>query len=504
MDKLIYPTVNLFLYDLRDGMGQSSEQIYENRLNFWRKSRPEIDRSYKRIQEIHKQKQENPQPLSDRTLLEVENLNTKIQDILQPLAKDENSEAESVELDYQPFAENYLDGSYFALQLGDIYCLQVDASDVTNAQEPAKRTDTPRSLDQISALKKLVFSKVNHHSQAKKFDSDKIATLGQTWLVWGQATAGNTTDDALKAIAEKCFSKIIPNENWQSNFTEIGELIGAKVFEYSQISAEDYHLIILLFPGDRTPTNDLRKRIADITFDLIKLCAYRHKIIWSYWNSRKLKTKLKENSQEITTLRQQIENYRQNTFDLSKLEETLKKSWLLLAEYTTSLTKLNSQGHTIAINLGNYEKRLATIEKKALPNQPVKLSTCQNFVTTAKERYLQQVQMDHISLSGGLTILENLIRTLDTLVNIERTKVESGRNNTIAIAGLGLAASSAFAGITATQVYQPNNDGKEIVPWTSASSETARIHWVQGLSFSLIPVAFTLLIWLYFKKKWEK
>jgi hypothetical protein len=34
---LIYPTVDLFVYDLADGIGQNDEKISQNRAQFWQK-----------------------------------------------------------------------------------------------------------------------------------------------------------------------------------------------------------------------------------------------------------------------------------------------------------------------------------------------------------------------------------------------------------------------------------------------------------------------------------
>ena len=523
MYKLIYPTVNLFLYDLRDGLMQLGETIADNQVNFWRKIEPNIDRDYKRVQEIYKYKD---QILSKSLKAEAEALGEKILDNLKEFKDRENAEADFVELYYQSFAEQqaYLDGMYYGLQIGDTYALQVEASDVTNAQEPAKRTDTPRSLDQLSRLQELVISKINHHDRSPELDADKLGTLGQTWLVWGQAVDGKTTENELRAIAKDCFSELTPDKSWKPDFKEVGELIGARVFEYAhnpkdwennkeKFMRENYHLVILLFPSSGTDPDVLRNRIAKITFDLIKLFAYRHKIIWSYWNSRYLKAELKKKSQKIAERKKQMAEYKQknhNSLDkqalevtkkkiysrqsnLDNLEDNLKKSWLVLTEYESKLNQLQSQRQTIFINLDNFKKRLAKIEEDAI-NQPANLSAklqiLQNkFINTAEERYLKQVQLDHTSLGADLTEIQNLTRTLDSFVNIERTNATNRLNTTIAIAGLGLAASGAFAGIAATQVYPPANKSDDGIPW------------IQGLGFSLIPLAIILSIWLCFKKK---
>ncbi len=454
MYELIYPTVDLFLYDLRDGLGQSDQKVAINRQKFWQKIDPAID----------------------PTIIDLQ-------------TSKENPEKEFVKLHDQKFPEPYLDGRYFALQLGDTFFLQVDASDHTTKDAPTPEPDPPRSLSQLAKLKNLVINKLNHHEKATAIDPDKLGTLGQTWLVWGKATANNTTPDHLRSIAQACFPHLTPNQNWKSKFTEIetkiGELVGARVFEYTQtpknwtadltkFSQENYHLVILLFPDDeKISLPEIKQRMQRITFDLVKLFAYRHKIIWSYWNSRRLKAELKESAQQMEDLRKQIQAYQKHSFNLDRLQAKLTESLPMLAEYSTKLNQMSSQGHTIKINLENYQKRLTKIIKdqqnrkdKNGQSAPlsVDLAPFQEFVTLAEERYQQQISMDYEGLSSVLTILENLTRTIDTLVNIERTRAENRLNTTIAIAGLGLAASSSVAGIVATQVYQPENTQGDRLP----------------------------------------
>ncbi len=469
MYELIYPTVDLFVYDLRDGLGQSDQKVEINRRKFWQKIDP------------------------TRTDLQTSK---------------ENPEKDFVKLHSQRFPEPYLDGMYLALQIGDTYFLQIDASDRTTKDEPTK-DNPPRSLDQLAKLKQLVINKLNHHEKADQIDPDNLGTLGQTWLVWGQATAGNKTQDDLAKIAEACFPHLLPNrKKWKSNFTEtdtkIGELAGAKVFEYThtpknwnadltEFSQENYHLVIMLFPADSPPLSDIKIRMQQVSFDLVKLFAYRHKILWSYWNSRRLKAELKKDAQQMEDLRQQIQAYQNRSFDLNQLQQRLTESLPMLAEYSTKLNQMSSQEHTIDINLKNYQKRLAKIIKDQ-STTPVSLTPFQEFVTIAEERYQQQIQMDHEGLSSVLTILENLTRTIDTLVNIERTKVESQQNTTIAIAGLGLAASGSVAGIVATQVRQTKD---------ADSSDRISVGW--GLAYSsVIPLLVAIILGVYWYQNHRK
>ena len=468
MYELIYPTVDLFLYDLRDGLGQSDKEVGTNRRKFWQKIDPAI---------------------------------------IDLQTSKENPEKELVKLHDQKFPEPFLDGRYFALQIGDTYFLQVDASDHTTKDAPTPEKDPPRSLVQLAKLKNLVINKLNHHEKSGEIDPDKLGTLGQTWLVWGRATAGNTTQDHLRNIAQACFPYLTPNQSWKPNFTEIetkvGELVGARVFEYTQtpknwtadltkFSQENYHLVILLFPdNDSTSMAEIKQRMQKITFDLVKLFAYRHKIIWSYWNSRRLKAELKKDAQQMEDLRNQIQGYQKHSFNLDRLQAKLTESLPMLAEYSTKLNQMSSQGHTIKINLENYQKRLAKIikdqqnckdENGQSASLDVDLAPFQEFITTARERYQQQISMDYEGLSSVLTILENLTRTIDTLVNIERTRAENRLNNTIAIAGLGLAASSSVASLVSTQVRQ-----------TKDADSSDRLPVVEGFAYT-VAISLTIVV----------
>lgn len=526
--ELLYPTVNLFLYDLRDGLGQSLAQTEENRRKFWQKIDPQIDEAVQKILEIHHQSQSGfdsvpnledlkqsvnqayslvqtkPADLANQENSEADSL---VQSKLANFASKENSEADFVNIHYQSFdenpSENHLDGYQFALQLGDTYSLQVDASDVTLPNELEKRSDTKRPISQIKALKQLVVSKVNHHSNSPELDSHKQGTLGQTWLFWGQLTDSNLESEQLKKIAEACFEQLKPQPKWKPIFSEIKEiaelptLAGARLFEYSRtptnwsqdwekFNPENYHLIILLFPAKSASTKDLRERMAQIYFDLTKLFAYRHKIIWSYWNSRKIKQELKVSAEKMNRLIQQIEQYSARTINLDALQTTLTESLPALSNYAVKLNQLSSQAHTIKINLDNYNKRLKKLEEDPQNN----LTVLRKFATTAEERYLQQVEMDKVSLTAGLTILENLTRTLGTVIDIEQTKSDRNLNYIIAAASIGLATSGVTATILSTQVYQPEN------------TQNNRISVTRGFLLSLSPIlAFVLVVWYL---RWQR
>lgn len=218
--------------------------------------------------------------------------------------------------------------------------------------------------------------------------------------------------------------------------------------------------------------------MAKIYFDLTKLFAYRHKIIWSYWNSRKIKQELKDSAGKMAELSQKIEGYSAKNIDLEDLQATLTESLPALSKYAVKLNQLSSQAHTIQINLDNYNKRLKKLEEDPQNH----LAVLRKFATTAEERYLQQVEMDSVSLSAGLTILENLTRTIGTVIDIEQTKSDRNLNFIITGASIGLATSGVTATILSTQVYQPENTQNNRMPFT------------RGFLWSLSPIFFFVFI----------
>ncbi|XWK91312.1 MAG: hypothetical protein U7127_15065 [Phormidium sp.] len=444
---LIYPTVDLFLYDLQEGLGQDGKQTYINRRQFWRKFDPEFDKQLQELADFDPQKAQTGFVVTETIADRVRNQVEKFKEL-------ENSEVDYKKLYDKSFAEPYLDGHYFALQLGDTYALQVDCSDVTEDKESPKRSDALRPIENLKDLKKLLVSKINHHSNDTEIEPNRQGTIGQTWLVWGKLTDNKTA----KEVAQECDDQLTPNPKWKSNLTELGELLGATVFEYShspanwvenweKFSQENYHLIICLFPNDATPTDELRKKMASVYFDLIRLFCYRHKIVWAYWKSRHLKKELKQKNDQINELIGKIEQFEAQGINLKELQSTIIKSLPSVSKYVVDLNRLDTQSRTIKINLENYKKRWEKIEEDG----KITLKNWQDFITTAEERYLQQVDMDHASLSAGLTLLENLLRTIGNIAEIQQTKSDRTLNKTVAAAGIGLATSQVTSAVILAQ-----------------------------------------------------
>lgn len=444
---LINPTVDLFLYDLRDGLGQETRRTDLTRRQFWRKFDPELDDQLKQLAEVN--------PLTEQTKLEVSGeISLALRKKLEELAGRENAEIDFVQLDRQNFAgtesESRRDGYYCALQLGDTYALQVSVS------EAAKLP-----IENLKDLKKLAVSQINHHSDSTELDDRKQGTLGQTWLVWGELASSSQNP---REVAGECFKQLTPNPNWKPDFSATGSLAGATVFEYwhapanwlqpwESFSRDHYHIIICLFPFSELPTDEPGQKMAALYFDFTKLFSCRHKILWAYWNSRQLKTELKNRALKINETVASIEAIHSPNLNLTDLQKALTKSLPFLSGYAGDLTRLDGHSRTLEINLKNYQKRLQKLEI----NDNISFGLMKDFAQTAEERYWQQLEMERASLKSVLTQLANLAAPIRSAIEIEQTKAVRELNLTAAIASTGIALSAVTATVIAAGQPPPKN-----------------------------------------------
>ena len=434
--KLIYPTLDLFLYDLREGLGQTEEEIKQNRREFWQK--------------VYNNPQHN---ISGKTL---------DQTFLEELAKQEKAEASFVQLLEKEQVEIFelpLDGYYYPLQLGDTYALQVDCS---GAYADGKEilNNTPQNIDILTQRKQTILQHLGGENVRGK--------IGQTWLMWAQLNQEIKEPEKLEFVAQKCYNQLFNQPDWNRDFWGKGNYLGATVFElwrfpanWENLKEESEHLQIWLFPH-HIPIDAIRQTMADIYFDLIRLFHYRHKIIWSYAQSHKPKTALKNDylfvKNSISVIVPANHQIQPTQSDLKQLETTLNNTFNTLARYAIDLDKLNAQSRTLNINIENYQERLKRLTEKD-KNPQKDLSFLIEFGDFAKERYLRQVEADYTSLNTGLTLLENLIRTLEGTSNIRQTASDRTLNKTVAAAGIGLATSQVASAVMLAQPPTKNPAG---------------------------------------------
>ncbi|OCR02836.1 hypothetical protein BCD67_15660 [Oscillatoriales cyanobacterium USR001] len=481
--QLIYPTLDLFLYDLRKGLGQNDEKLNQKRRNFWEK-------------------------------IYGKNLDDNL---LKELAKAEKEGAIFVNLHKEnnhfiDFLDQTLDGYYYPVQLGDMFALQVDCSgNYVNDQNTPKNTPNynPQPISNLSKIKKQINNQIQGNIQG-----NIQGTIGQTWMMYAQLSENlepNQAINQMKEVAQQCYKELEPNGNWENDFYAQGKFFGATVFEFwhSSDNPKDIdHLLIWLFPKT-DQINSIRENVTNIYVDLMKLFSCRHKMIWAYQQSQSIKPKIENGYAEIMTCVNAITQIsvgakhsgakslpptnnlsagmlrpdtidsqslpptnnsstamlrpdtigivtkNQDKLDLELLENKLKDSLSILSHYAVNLRELKAQGGTIRVNLDNYQVRLKTLSNKDNSNDK-DLSFLSDFSELAKVRYQEQIIDDYDNLSPGLTLLENLIRTIEGIIEIEQTKSERALNTTIFIASSVLGTSGVASSIISSQVKIPS------------------------------------------------
>jgi hypothetical protein len=437
-DKIIYPSIDLFIYDFKDCLGQTTNEIDDNYKNFCEKIYGDLDKKsfaeecdrLKKIGKDGNNIQEIP----------IELLTTRTRMMSSPL-----------------------DGYYYPLQMDDTLALHIDYSGKLNVDNlpndnPIRMADNP-------------FSKLKDEVSNATFN--KVGTLGQTWLLWGQVTEGNQHDE-VDTVAKSCYVQVVNDYNWERDFIGRGKWLEGDIFELwrtpsnikisgqkssNKLGDQVNHLLIWLFPSTLT-TDEIRQRVRSSYYDLIRLFQYRHKIVWSYYQSRHQKNLLKREYSDVQPSIREVGNLSKQMqagkLKLNHLQETLTNNLINLSEYTSALNSLMNQAHTLQVNLYNYKTRLDSMKQKYSTSD---LGVFEKFSDSEfyAKKYQKQLEMECSNFSPGLTLLESLNSTIQGIVELERTKSERSLDTTIAIAGIGLAMSGLTATTISVQSPQPRS-----------------------------------------------
>ena len=454
MSKLVYPTLDLFIYDLREGLGESTEEINKNQEYFASRFSEQYHHSLKQRDAI---------------------------------------EGEYVKLLGNKGRENFtcstnqytLKGWQYPVRLGDSYGSILDCSveHYFGLPQQAKQDSVPVSC--FSDLKTELEKRLAGHP----------STIGQVWMLSGQLS--NFTLENAEAIAKECSKINSFNLNWDLDLRGKSKFMGGILFEFwhyrlhipSDISnitniheiQDNNCVLIAIYPDTETA-----KKASTFNFDWLRLFAYRSKILWAYGQSQYLKKKLRSNFVEIEKYQKDFKSAKSGKLNLNKLRQILVDAQNTLWLYTNNLNNIFILKRTIEVNLLNYERRLETIKKKLNPEQEnndlyllqqqigkqieaIKqkitssyvsddLEFLHQFIEDVQHRYLVQINNDYESYSPGLTSVNELINAIRGVTEIESSQRDRNFQNTIAIFGVGLAVASfsvsvfgQFPGITDTQ-----------------------------------------------------
>ncbi|NEP82841.1 MAG: hypothetical protein F6K17_05100 [Okeania sp. SIO3C4] len=454
MTDIINPTIDLFLYDLRNSLGDNEKDIEEKRQYFYQKFHPTVQ------EKLKQDGQDNNQDI------EVEYV-PLLKSIYTPLYPNSSGE----------------DGYYYPVRLGDSYGLLLEVA------APEKKTP-----EHFGELRTKVEQKLGENT----------ATLGQTWMLSTYLpNSSETTPEEIEEIAKKCYKAIFPNGQ-EIEFKGKGEFIGAKIFEYSdnrlkqqtvkltdkEITAivQNQHIIIAIYPDQET-----FYKLSKFYRDWIGLFYYHHKIIWAYGQTRTLSNQIKNTFSQIQTKIESIEaNITAGKKQVNKLEEIsdfLNQFQVIIYKYTQNLNNLKFQQGTIEINLSNYDKRLQTLHKRAREKVTINKTTIEffeEFSQLVNEKYLLQITRDLQNFDQGLKLLEGNINPIRSQVEIEKAKNDRTFQELISVVGTAVAVVS-FIGDDA----QKQCESLPLLPKNSQVCENTLIFKL------IIIVAASIFVWFF-------
>lgn len=439
MSKLIYPTLDLFLYNWREGIGE--EDIQANHANFWTNLPANL--------RVDLPTEETAEDTEYLRLLEL-------------------SEAAGNQKQFF-FTANVggypIEASYYPIRLSDTYALLFDCY--------VDDKVTPQSLSCLQNLKSLA--------------DYKSGNIGKTWMISGCLSPSADAE----AIAKEAYQNFTSKE-WQN--VKEGKFLGATLFEvwqtpqkWQNVDEENSHVLIFLYQNLQImqKTNSFYRL-------WLQLFGYRNKIIWAYGQSQKYKRDLEKLLLHIREKITKIEHLAAVN-NLKEIQNILFGCPNLFYKYVTHLSYLEMLEKTISINLDNYQQCLQEILNKAkefakqdLRMEATDISFLENFSQIAVQKYQTQISKDRASLSNGTKLLENLVNTIAGMVEIERIERDraftNNLTNTIAIASIGVATSSVTATIVSKKIPQSSDN----------ISTTTALVW--SIASGVIPVAIALII----------
>ncbi|MGD1711827.1 hypothetical protein [Dapis sp. BLCC M172] len=305
MTDIINPTIDLFLYDLRNSLGDDEQDIEQKRQYFYQKFHPTVQEKLKR------DGQENNKGI------EVE----YIQLLKSTYAFFPDSSGE--------------DGYYYPVRLGDSYGLLLEVA--------TPDTKTPEYFAELRA-------------KIQQKLGENIATLGQTWMLSAYLPdSSETTPEEIEKIAKKCYNAIFPNAQKRVEFDGKGEFIGATIFEESINSlkqqtvkladkeiitvVQNQHIIIAIYPDEAT-----FNKLSGFYIDWMRLFYSHHKIVWAYAQTRILSNIIKDKFSKIQTkiesLEAKISQENRQGNKLEEISDALSQFQIMINQYTQNLNNL--------------------------------------------------------------------------------------------------------------------------------------------------------------------
>ena len=264
MLKLVDPTLNLFSYTLKQGLGVGE---------------PETRKTYRRFLE----------GLSEQ-------LHKKLNVSFPPEQKQKFLALHKETVADLPFTGNLnnhqVKGRYRRWNVSDNYQLLFDGY-VDDKYQP------DQVIKLIESLQYLIPQ------------PPKLENIGKTWMLSGWLESG--TDLEAEELAKQVYKCLFEKDGVSQGS---GLFLGGKVAEFSSDKSEDNcPLLVILYPDEAACQEWGR----DFYVSWLDLLCFRHKIIWAYENSLQLKERLVSNYNQIVEMRNT------SRLNLKKLREAMGK-----------------------------------------------------------------------------------------------------------------------------------------------------------------------------------
>ncbi|MDF5725691.1 MAG: hypothetical protein PUP91_35640, partial [Rhizonema sp. PD37] len=300
MTDIVDPTIDIFIYDLRNGLGNTLDEIEQNKANFRKKFSEYV---------------------SQESLIDEDKWNYDAE-YLQMLKH------KPVEIDLHDHYKGY----FYPVLLGDAYGLLIDCA--------VKNKVDAQPAEYFAGIK----------TEIERILKGQVGTIGQTWMLSGWLPLLDK-NKSHEEIAQVCYKSFRSESTWEEDLDGQGQFLGASIFELTFEPTKDthWHVIIIISPDEET-LNLYGKFVSD----WMLLFYYRHKIFGAYSNSRKLNISLQNYFTKIKSGSDSFEKVRNKDSELNTLNQMLVNLQNRLDEYRRDLTILDFQGSTIDINLSNY------------------------------------------------------------------------------------------------------------------------------------------------------
>ncbi|HIK11700.1 MAG TPA: hypothetical protein IGS52_15810 [Oscillatoriaceae cyanobacterium M33_DOE_052] len=441
-ENIIYPSIDLFVYQLATGLGDDQKKIQANQAAF------KNNFSLCNAEDI--EKLEDAINQTDR-----KSSNRVVTPFLTPkhipLREKEKSEANGEPVDGYYYPVSLLEESYGLLFAVSVEAVSVEAADKIKPQ--------PVSCFQNN-LKPLL--------------ANKNGNLGKTCILYGYLPPGEDAAQVATNIYKE-FMGIEPPPSWQwqqqyqgnpaQGKPNQGKFLGGEIFAAWEPprnweSLPEYRgLYIILYPNPE-PNLQVLHAAAKLYDIWLQLFWFQNKIIWAYDNTRQLKRKLEGDFlaiRETFTKIQEIDT-KDGNLDLGSLQELVKEKSKTIASYAANLSLMEIQRQTLEINLHNWKicrSQLQAEAKKLGEEQKLgetDLSFFDTFTEVVENEYLQQVQKDAEIFKPGLQALENLINPLSSIVELTQAERDRHLEKLIAAVGIGVGSAGTVASGSASSI----------------------------------------------------